>query len=395
MNPDFCLGCGQTPLREFYRLTALPLHSVIQLETRAQALAYPTGDIRLGFCDACGLIANTAFEPERQEYDGDYESTQSCSPTFDNFSRRLAADLISRFDLHNKQIIEIGCGMGEFLTLLCELGGNQGVGFDPAYRPGRIKSTANLRFISDFYSPAYAQLPVDFLVCKMTLEHIAPVAKFLEMVLTALAHNPRAVVFFQVPDTHRIFKEIAFWDIYYEHCSYFTPESLQYLFQFHDFRILDCWTDYGGQYVMIAAQLASSDEQKDASPPSDLGLLSAQMMIFQEKIQPRLAAWRSYFAALQAREHKVVLWGGGSKAVAFLTTLGISTEIEYCVDINPRKHGHFIAGTGQQIVSPALLQTYQPEVVIILNPIYQPEIQADLDRMGLHPELVLVTETHD
>ena len=37
--------------------------------------------------------------------------------------------------------------------------------------------------------------------------------------------NP-TLVFFEVPDTMRILREGAFWDIYYEHCSYFTPGSL-------------------------------------------------------------------------------------------------------------------------------------------------------------------------
>ena len=41
-------------------------------------------------------------------------------------------DLIRRYDLRGKEVIEIGCGKGEFLSLLCEVGDNRGVGFDPA-----------------------------------------------------------------------------------------------------------------------------------------------------------------------------------------------------------------------------------------------------------------------
>ena len=29
-------------------------------------------------------------------------------------------------------------------------------------------------------------------------------------------------MFFQVPDMSRVLRDLAFWDIYYEHCSYFT-----------------------------------------------------------------------------------------------------------------------------------------------------------------------------
>jgi hypothetical protein len=31
-------------------------------------------------------------------------------------------------------------------------------------------------------------------------------------------------VFFETPDAKRVLAEGAFWDIYYEHCSYFSPE---------------------------------------------------------------------------------------------------------------------------------------------------------------------------
>jgi hypothetical protein len=78
-----------------------------------------------------------------------------------------------------------------------------------------------------------------------------------------------------------------------------------------------------------------------------------------------------------------VVWGSGSKGVAFLSALGGGSEIEYVVDINPFRQGKFMAGTGQEIVSPAFLADYKPDVAIAMNPIYRGEIQDDLRRMGL------------
>jgi hypothetical protein len=76
--------------------------------------------------------------------------------------------------------------------------------------------------------------------------------------------------------------------------------------------------------------------------------------------------------------------------VAFLTTLRIQDEIEYAVDINPYKHGTYMAGTGQQIVAPEFLREYRPDVVIVMNPIYCNEIRRDLNRMGVTAELMAV-----
>ena len=95
--------------------------------------------IALAFRPACGFISNVAFDPSLQEYSSGYEATQSFSPTFNAFAHRLARQLVDQYDLHGKEIIEIGCGQGEFLTTLCELGDNRGVGFDPAYVGGRTE----------------------------------------------------------------------------------------------------------------------------------------------------------------------------------------------------------------------------------------------------------------
>jgi hypothetical protein len=92
----------------------------------------------------------------------------------------------------------------------------------------------------------------------------------------------------------------------------------------------------------------------------------------------------------QSEGKKIVLWGSGSKGVAFLTTLGIRDEVEFVVDINPRKHGTFMAGTGQEIVSPEFLQEYEPDIVVIMNPAYKGEISSALDGLGLVPQVVAV-----
>ena len=227
-----CPNCGVADMSVFYELNNVPAHSVLRLPTRQEAIDYPKGDIKLAFCDSCGFISNIAFDSGLNEYSNEYDPTQSYSGTFSAFHRRLAQQLIDTYDLHHKRIIEIGCGQGEFLTLLCELGENQGIGFDPAYvgNGNNHGEESCLTFIQDFYSDKYAHYQGDFICCKMTLEHISQTADFVGMVQQAVQTQTEAIIFFQVPDVVRILREAAFWDIYYEHCSYFSPASLARLF---------------------------------------------------------------------------------------------------------------------------------------------------------------------
>jgi hypothetical protein len=76
--------------------------------------------------------------------------------------------------------------------------------------------------------------------------------------------------------------------------------------------------------------------------------------------------------------------------VAFLTTLKLADQIEYVVDINPYRHGKYMPGTGQEIVSPQFLTQYRPQKVIVMNPIYCEEIQRDLDRLSVNADLLSV-----
>ena len=387
-----CPSCGAPDMWVFFETRAVPVHSVLLMETSKQALAYPRGDIALGFCRSCGFIANLAFKPEMHEYSSKYEETQGFSSTFNAFHRTLAQRLVDRYGLRGKEIIEIGCGKGEFLTLLCEIGNNRGVGFDPAYVPERNTSQAKdrVKFITDFYSEKYTNHQADFVCCKMTLEHIQNTREFVSMVRRSIGERHDTIVFFQIPDVTRVLRDIGFWDIYYEHCSYFSPGSLGRLFRASGFDVMALGTEYDGQYLMVEARPSRGTPTPPLPEENDLDAIEKDVAFFTEHIGPTLARWRQVLGDIRRQGKKAVIWGGGSKGVAFLTTLKVTEEIPYAVDINPFKHGTFMAGTGQEIVGPEFLRGYKPQVVIVMNPIYCAEIQKELDRMGLNAQLIPV-----
>ena len=387
-----CPNCGAERMSIFYELKNVPVHSVLLLATREEALNCPKGDIVLGFCHLCGFITNVAFDAGLHEYSSRYEGTQGFSPTFNTFHRKLAKYLVEQYDLRGKDIIEIGCGQGEFLTLLCELGGNRGVGFDPAHSSERNgnQSDDRITFIEDFYSEKYDNYRCDFLCCKMTLEHIKPTAEFVRIVRRSIADNSNTFVFFQVPNVMRILRELAFWDIYYEHCSYFYPGSLVYLFRRYGFDVIDLWKDYDDQYLMIVARPRKGQSRLILSQEDELEDQVHDVANFTEHYQLKLNKWQRDLQRINQIGQRAVVWGAGSKGVAFLTTLNIQDEIKYVVDINPYKNEMYMAGTGQQIVAPEFLREYKPDVLIVMNPIYCNEIQRDLNQMGITTELMPV-----
>jgi hypothetical protein len=384
-----CPSCKSKNISVFHEATNFPVHSIINIPSRSKALSYPRGDIALYFCHECAFVFNSAFEPSILEYCANCEETQGFSRTFREFARRQATELVERYQLYEKTIIEIGCGKGEFLSLLCDIGNNYGLGFDPAYVPGRNEplNKGNVTFISDYYSQKYGDKSADFICCKMTLEHIADPLEFLQVVRRSIGSRLETIVFFQVPDATRIIRDCCFEDIYYEHCSYFSPGSLVRVFFAADFKVLDVRLEYNQQYIVIEARPGSGASQCRLPLCDDLKLMENFVANFKAKFLSKVEEWEAYYQRSKATNKRVVIWGSGSKAVACLAAFK-NIAIDYVVDINPHRQGNFMPGTGQKIVSPEFLKDYCPHAVVIMNPVYEQEIRADLERLCISPDVL-------
>ncbi|MEM0986805.1 MAG: class I SAM-dependent methyltransferase [Pseudomonadota bacterium] len=387
-----CPACEAAVMRSFHKAEGVPTNSCILLDSPEEARAYPTGDIDLGFCDDCGFIFNMAFDLKKTEYSGRYEETQGFSGTFNAFHSALAQRLIDRHDLHDKDVLEIGCGKGEFLMLLAELGNNRGVGIDPGVHLDRINSDKadQLTFIADFYSEKYADHKVDFLACKMTLEHIPDAQNFVSTVRRGLGEQTDATVFFQIPEAKRVIGECAFEDVYYEHCAYFSPGTLARTFRQAGFDVLDLSVEYGDQYLTIEARPRASGAETAApiALEDDLDELRAIVDSFPHRCAATLKKWRDLVETAKAADETIVLWGSGSKAVSFLTTLNVGDQIDYVTDINPYRHNHYMPITAQRIVPPSELSKIQPDLVIVMNRVYEQEVSADLQKLGVKARIV-------
>ncbi|NEO16723.1 MULTISPECIES: class I SAM-dependent methyltransferase [unclassified Moorena] len=390
LSEHICPNCGNQGLSLFYEVHNVPVHSCLMMSTQEAALDFPCGDVVLGFCQDCGFITNVSFDPRWSAYAPNYEDQQSFSPTFNQFALDLANHLIDKYDLHNKDIIEIGCSKGDFLLLLCELGNNRGVGIDPSAVVGRVQSEAadRVTFIQDYYSERYAEYVGDFICCRHTLEHIYPTAEFISTVRRSIGDRLNTVVVFEIPDTIRVLKDLAFEDIYYEHCSYFTPGSLARLFRNCGFEVTDLYRAYGEQYLLIETRPVTIPSDKVHPLEESLEEVTQHVKNFTNEISKKLENWRQHLEQMHAQGKRVVVWGSGSKCVAFLTTLDTTDKIEYVVDINPHRHGKFIPGVGKQIMAPEFLKQYKPDQVIVMNSIYCHEIQQMLDKMGVTTEVI-------
>jgi hypothetical protein len=387
MKHSTCPTCANTDLEDFFTVQNAPVHSLATMKSYEEAMKVPRKDIVLTFCNGCGLVFNSKFDTSIDYFTGGYEDQQGFSPTFVKFLTGVSNRFIDKYDVRKKKVVEIGCGKGDSLNLICELGENKGVGIDPAWEPGRGEGNPDVEFIRDFYSESHGSLKPACITCRHTLEHIHDTTDFIGTIRKSV-EGTEPILFFEVPCIVRILDVQAFWDIFYEHCTYLSPGSLARLFRRNNFEVLDMYLEYDDQYLFIEARPV--DETSDKTHPLEESVddLKAMTRVFVEKINAELAAWRNRLSLFKDEGKRVVVWGGGSKSVGFLTHFGDLDVIEHVVDINPNMLGNFIPGIGIQYVGPDFLEQYKPDVVIVMNSVYMDEIQKSLSDRGLHPQML-------
>ncbi|GBD90801.1 hypothetical protein BMS3Abin04_01520 [bacterium BMS3Abin04] len=335
MKHKLCPTCHSKEIEVFFEIKNAPIFSLVTLKSKDEALNIPRKDITLSFCNKCGLIFNSSFDTSVDYFTQGYEDQQGFSQTFVDFITGVTKTFIDKYDLYNKTVVEIGCGKGDFINLLAELGNNKGIGIDPAWVPGRTKPNKNVHFIKEYYNEKHGELNADCICCRHTLEHIHATSEFMQTIKKSITPGKNTLLFFEVPSIIRILEIRAFWDIFYEHCTYLSPGSLARLFRLNGFKVEDLYIKNDDQYLFVEAK--ANDKISDSIHPLEESIEDLKKLTkdFNKAIAKQLNFWREKLKKFKNEKQKVIIWGGGSKSVGFLTQFNDLGLIDFVVDINP------------------------------------------------------------
>ncbi len=381
-----CPLCASDDLRSSVHRDALPVMQNVVFADRAEALAAPRADLTLCTCARCGFSFNGRFDPARMVYDARYDNDVP-SAAFERYYREIAADLAARHGLSRGVVCDVGCGKGRFLDLFCEtVPGIEGLGIDPSCAPRAATPERPVTLVSDVFRPAHVAVVPELVVCRHTLEHIPAPLPFLRSIHEALAGAPDAPLFFEVPDLDWILDRGAFWDFCYEHCNYFTAQSLAYALSAAGFAVDEVRHAFGGQYLHAHARRAAP-----STPSVDAASAVARAARYAADERARIDDARARCAA--ASQHaRSALWGMATKGVLFANLVDPEgTLLAGGVDINVKKQSRFTPVTAHGIHEPAWLRTLGPApTVFVMNPNYLDEIRAQCVAMGVDAQFVSV-----
>jgi hypothetical protein len=323
------------------------------------------------------------------DYVPGYEVSLHHSPVYRDFVASTVRKLVSSYGVRDKLVLEVGCGRGYFLRELCLAGNNRGIGVDPSLDPASdaLARADGIRYERAMYDAAWAETPVDCVVCRHVLQHIPNPQTFVTDIREINRRRPTASIYFELPNGAYVFETSAVWNIFYEHCSYISPDLLGRMFAAAGCTVVEngpCYED--GQYMNLFAAVGEAAPQIVQAQSMDRGLAPEVLMEFGQGYKDRRQAGQDQLLRYERSGKRTVAWGSGGRGVSFLNSMDSAGQIEYVVDINPERQHKYIPGSAQQIIAPDELKVIRPDVIVLTNPTYCDEIRHMVAAMGLAPE---------
>lgn len=385
-----CPACGSTAARRLVTMQQVPVMCGVLWATRDEAVAAARGDIELVACTRCSMLRNVAFDEALVDYEGSYDNSLHFSPTFQLYADQLATRLVDRYGIRDGDVVEIGSGKGDFLRLLCDKGGNRGWGYDPTYTGEQAGHDERVTFVAEYFTGEMSVVP-DLVCSRHVLEHLVDPAPLFESVRRSAEDS--TILYVEVPDAGYVLTPPGLWDLIYPHVGYYTTAALRHVVARSGFEPLEVGTSFGGQYLWVEARATGTSAAaiRVPEPPADeVEATLASADGFAELHRKTIASWAEQLGDAHRTRQHVALWGAGTKGATFLNVVPGAADVHAVVDVNPRKHGRFIPGTGHQVVGPEALVDDPPDVVLVMNNVYEDEIRRSLAGLGLDAAVTVV-----
>ncbi len=377
-----CPACQHHWAMPFYHGGAHPLTTVVLPTTQAQAFNQPKLPLDFVSCTGCGHVYNQQFDYTQVPYSDKPYRMFNKGSVWQQFLEELYTEFNARLACYpNPVLIEVGCGDGHFLA---ELGDRQPgatlIGFDPN---GDVPDS--IQFHTELFDPArhVAQYQPDMLMFRHVLEHLTHPLQLLQgIALQASLHNRPIQAYLEVPCIDRAMATGRTADFFYEHYSHFSQHSFKTLLQNAGATIHTLTKGYNNEVVYAFVSF-------EPTPAHTANI--QQAVSFSAQAGTAKTAVCQQLDDLAHAGKTVAIWGGTGKAAAFIHRYGCDNDrFPIVVDSDTAKHGTFVPGTGQAIVSPQVLLDASPDVVVIPTQWRARDIVAEMTTMGIKPAQVLL-----
>jgi SAM-dependent methyltransferase len=310
-------------------------------------------DLEVCQCSGCGLVQLSGAPVPYYE---DVIRASAVSEEMKEFRSRQFAGFVRRFSLEAKKVIEIGCGRGEFLSIM-QQSGVDAYGLEHSEQAVAHCHGMGLKVSRGFIpgdTSALCCAPFDAFFILNFVEHLPEPVATLSGIADILADDGVGLV--EVPNFDMILRENLFSEFIGDHLSYFTRDTLDRTLGLSGFDVLES-SEVWHEYIISAVV-----RKRRRADLSQLGRCQAQLESEIDRYIRRFG------------DGRVAVWGAGHQALAAISLLKLGGRIRYVVDSAVFKQGKYTPASHVPTVSPEALRSDPVDAVIVMAAGYSDEV---------------------
>ena len=359
-----CSACDGTDFQTILDLGVVPLAGYFPnpLELGSES-KYP---LKLVVCKKCKLVqTDSMINPKLLFEDYRYLSSVGLSKHFEN----VAKILDDKYDVKDKDILEIGCNDGVLLKPLCDLGA-KAVGIDPATNVVKVAREKGLNVHNGYFSYDNHKLfdkKFDLVLSNNTFAHIIDIQDSVKGINHVL--KPDGNFIFEVHYLKSLIEGNQWDNIYHEHIYYYSITALHNMFKRYGMTIIDFEEIpiHSGS-IRVTVKNSETDIPKKITDriklESDTICNLEYLGQYSEDVKKHISDFNKTLDSLKGK--KIGGYGASGRANMFCNVTNLTKDnVDFIVDESPERCGRYIANKEIPIVDIDVLKYSDVDLLII------------------------------
>ena len=385
-----CRFCSTPLVHTFVDLGMSPLcQNRIRLDQLQEM--EPFYPLHVYVCEACFLVQLEEIVKPEEIY-RDYAYFSSYSESWLQHCKAYTDMMVQRFLLTpDSQVIELASNDGYLLQYFREKQ-IAVLGVEPALNAAKLAEEKGIPSMLKFFGVQTAREIIevhgqaDLILGNNVLAHVPEINDFVQGMKLLL--KAEGVITMEFPHLLQLMKHNQFDTIYHEHYSYLSLTTVERIFAHHQLTLFDVeeLPTHGGSIRIFARHAADKrkvvEERLIRLKAQELqaGLTALHSYAsFSEQVKTSKRKILSFLIETKEAGKTIVGYGAAGKGNTLLNYCGIRTDfIEYTVDRNPYKQGHYLPGTHIPVYHPDKIKETQADYIFILPWNLKEEIMGQL-----------------
>ena len=350
-----CLFCHSELTEPLFRLKNVPALAQ-NMPTNSEEIKKDVGiDLSLHQCPYCGLVQ---LDSPPVFYYRDVIRSGGYATTMKDLRLEQYRGFIKEGRLENKKIIEVGCGAGEFLSLLQDNFPVKAYGIE--HNPDLVKAArdAGLNVQCGFIETNKEKLnhaPFEAFMMFNFLEHLPDPSMFLQGICSNLSDESWGLI--TVPAWEYIYDHNGFYELIADHIAYYSKETFCRMLEMNGFEIVHC--------EIINRDTWSATVKKIRQ--TDLSQMEKHFFDLKNEILNAILSWHN-------QNKTISVWGAGHQGLTAISSMNLEPYLQFVIDSAPFKQGKYTPASHLKIISPTEFYSAPTDVVIVMAPGYTDEI---------------------